>query len=71
MRRAVSFVGIKRRITLAADVNHGPRGGHKSRLADVVAFFFFLDDPQNELRQLLVGRAAPHQLMQIVIPAGE
>ena len=34
--------------TLAADMHHGPRRGHKIRLADVVALFFLLDHAANK-----------------------
>jgi len=52
-------------------MHHGSRSGHKTGLADVVAFFFFLDDLQDELSQCLVGRATAHQFVKVVIPTGE
>src|SRR6202795_286613 len=53
---------------LSSDMHHRPRRRHKSRLPDVVPFFFLLHHLHNELRELLVRRAAPHQLVQVVIP---
>jgi hypothetical protein len=56
---------------LAADVDHGSRGGDESWLADVVAFLFFGDYLQNELHEFLVGCAAAHSFVQVVIPYGK
>ena len=56
---------------LAADMHHGTRSGNESWLADVVAFFFFLYNVEDEFGELLVARAAAHEFVKIVIPTRE
>src|SRR5437868_4162490 len=51
------------RVLLAADVDHGARSAHEIGLADVMALFFPVHHPTNELHQFGVGRAAAHQLV--------
>ena len=41
-------------------MHHRPRGRYKVRLPDVMALFFFSDDPANEFCQFLITRAALH-----------
>src|SRR5258708_4654700 len=52
-------------------MHHRPRRRHKSRLPDMVPFLFLLYHLHNELCELLVRRAASHQLVQVVIPHGK
>src|ERR1043166_747367 len=53
---------------LSADVHHGPRGRHKIRFADVVAFFFSLHNGADEILQVLVSCSPAHEFVQIVVP---
>src|ERR1700685_191018 len=49
-------------------MDHRPRRWDKVCLANVVALFFSLHHATNELHQLPVGSAAPHEFVQVVIP---
>src|SRR5258707_5620886 len=50
---------------------HRPRRRHEVRFADVMAFFFFLDHATDEIFQLLVGGAAAHLGVEVVVPHRE
>ena len=52
---------------LAADINHGTRGRHKTRLVDAMAFLFRSDDREDLITDFPVGCAASQQELQIVI----
>jgi len=41
-------------------MDHGPGGGHKIGLADMVALFFSLNHSANEFDQVFIGRTATH-----------
>ena len=56
---------------LSPDVHHGPGSGYEIRLADVVPRFFPADNVANKIRHFVVGGAAAHQFVQIVVPYGK
>src|SRR6266404_4086022 len=56
---------------LSPDMHHCPRRLNKIRLADVVARFFSLDNPTDELHEIVIRSSAAHQFMQVVVPNGE
>src|SRR5580698_8074103 len=55
----------------STDVHHRSRCRNEVRLADVVAFFFFLDYAADELFQLFVAGAALHLGVEVVVPYRE
>src|SRR5208283_30486 len=48
-------------------MNHGPRRRHKTRLADVVAGFFLIHRPPDELGHLFVASAGRHESGEVVL----
>ena len=58
-------------LTLSPDMHHRPRRRHEIRLADVVAFFFLLDDSADEVFQLFVCGSSLHLRVQVVVPDRE
>src|SRR3982074_2917493 len=56
---------------LTANMHHGSRSGHESRLPDMVPLFFLYDDFLDELSELFIRSAASHQFVQIMLPNRE
>src|SRR5436190_7728372 len=52
-------------------MHHRPRRAHEVGFADVVALFFLAHNIADEIRKLVVGGAATHQFVQIVVPDGK
>src|SRR5579871_1306607 len=69
-----ALIGVdpwRKKFCLSADVHHGAGRGHEVRLPNVMALFFALHNADDEIPQLIIGRASPQEATQIVIPNGE